>query len=743
MSKNEFMEELNVARIIEKYNLIIPEIQREYVWGNNDYDILDSFFEDIKENLKQAPPEKIEQLKNQLVAKINLGDFNAINDIKKEIDKIQSINIGFLYSYKPSYFIHDDLCEDVFLIDGQQRFTTIFLSLVFFSLKENRKNELIKTFRFNSKKEKIAFDYRVRNQTHNFLIDLLVNVNNLQDIFEITKSTWYLSDYSDDVTIKAMVKTFEKLEKTFKNDDEKYYDFLLQNITFWHFKTAATSQGEELYITMNSRGKVLADNETIRAKLFEDDKIKNEQIKWSEKWEVWQDFFWQHKENNRDADEGFNEFLRWVQIINMTEKQTIDVDDEDEKSIDKKEITEIIKWTSGQKLNYQHLSLDQIDKYFNAMRYLFCDFEGDIKNHINDYKKYSKFDLLDSDWLSPIRPIDQIDCFRLLPALHYCKIILEKKQKINSLNLFRLLRFFYNLRNDTTVLKTANVQCINGIKLVARLIEKSDDIKDIVALEGLSKSLLTEEEKYKLSLYRNKNRIELEDSFWQAEDHRLCKGKITHLLQMTNFDAIVEEFVYDENYKFSSSNLSEFQLTKFSSIYNSIVKFSENEEEFWGDLLHTDVYLVKDNNRLIFINAWAFSNGFLRLILHLKDSMTSSNIFSIIGFTDEIEKKFILKYKGTQEIEDEEDKQNQLYLLYILHKKILKEWNWRDNFNFGAYKTDDYPDQFCIFHTGSIFQKFDRQWRYNVGYVSNDGIWVQDNYDKTRNYLKELWDWAH
>src|SRR5690606_23129118 len=82
---------------------------------------------------------------------------------------------------------------------------------------------------------------------------------------------------------------------------------------FWHFKTEKTDQGEELYITMNSRGEQLADYENIKAKLFEE--VEN-QLEWSEKWEVWQDFFWKRRDGG-SADEGFNEFLRWVVIIQM------------------------------------------------------------------------------------------------------------------------------------------------------------------------------------------------------------------------------------------------------------------------------------------------------------------------------------------------------------------------------------------------------------------------------------------
>ena len=78
------------------------------------------------------------------------------------------MNIGFIYSYRPDYYLYNDREEDVFLIDGQQRFTTLFLVLFYLALKEGRKNEFLHTFRYDWEESKMAFDYRVRSSTHDF-----------------------------------------------------------------------------------------------------------------------------------------------------------------------------------------------------------------------------------------------------------------------------------------------------------------------------------------------------------------------------------------------------------------------------------------------------------------------------------------------------------------------------------------------------------------------------------------------
>lgn len=44
MSHKKSMEEVSIKELIKDYNLIVPEIQREYVWGLNFQNILDTFF---------------------------------------------------------------------------------------------------------------------------------------------------------------------------------------------------------------------------------------------------------------------------------------------------------------------------------------------------------------------------------------------------------------------------------------------------------------------------------------------------------------------------------------------------------------------------------------------------------------------------------------------------------------------------------------------------------------------------
>ena len=489
MVKNQQMEELSVKELANKYNFIVPEIQREYVWGKNENQILDSFFKDITAKfncLETLTKDSYQELKKSINPTLN-EDFtkDTLAIIEQELERFQSkrsMNIGFLYSYKPNYYIYNDTSEDVYLIDGQQRFTTLFIALFYFAVLENRLEDFKSIFRINLSIEKIGFDYRVRTVTHNFLIDLIANTKMKEDLEDIANKTWFLSEYRNDTSIIGLLGTFSYLNKKYSSEVNGYFDFLLNHIKFWHFKTEETSQGEELYITMNSRGKSLSDNEILRAKLFEI-LTKQEVKQKGQDWEDWQDFFWRKKGDNENSDYGFNEFLRWVQILNMVGGSKIDTDNEDVESKDKKDIIEVIKWEKKDlKLDSNYLSIKEIESSFKAVDYLFNKFS--FAGIEKSYPNYLNKELLDINWLcSPQgHPIGQKECFRLLPVIQYIKLLFEKGKTIDDIELHRIIRYFYNLNEIDSVNKSPNVACINAIKLISELVNESFDVADIIGV---------------------------------------------------------------------------------------------------------------------------------------------------------------------------------------------------------------------------------------------------------------------
>ena len=293
MNNNATLRDENILTLFSLNNLIVPEIQREYVWGQNE--------------------KVVTKFLNDIIAQSDRCDSCHRAHIKN------GLNVGFLYSYKPPYVIlENERYLDEYLIDGQQRITTVFLLLLSRAVKEGCVSEFCTITRTDDSGHCRCFSYKVRDLTQQFLDDLIRHVilqkENpycIKDILGDDKPSWFLSDYMEDPTVDAMLKTLGIIDFIFESfDDYHFFEFILQAIHFWHFKTEVTSQGEALYITMNSRGEQLSQNELQKASLLPKDYAGLKA--WGAKWEEWQTIFWRRRGENADADEGFNSYLSCI-----------------------------------------------------------------------------------------------------------------------------------------------------------------------------------------------------------------------------------------------------------------------------------------------------------------------------------------------------------------------------------------------------------------------------------------------
>ncbi|PTS94342.1 hypothetical protein DBR27_17865 [Flavobacterium sp. HMWF030] len=735
MDNQQEMKQVSVMEILKEHNLVVPEIQREYVWGRNDYGILDTFLTDIKHSFNNKLKENPElKALEKLLMKSSIEERLILESLAEKLNGQTSeavLNLGFLYSYKPGYYISDE-GKDAYLIDGQQRFTTLFLILFYLAVKENKIETFKKLFRVKEDENKIAFNYRVRMLTHNFILDMLSNVKSVADLIEIKSKSWFLANYKHDTTVSAIVGT-DKIDgalflihQHLNDQDHGLFEFAQQNIKFWHFKTEETSQGEELYITMNSRGQQLADNESVRAVLFKSESAKKDPMKWSELWEEWQDFFWKNAstvKNNSglSADLGFNEFLRWVQIFKMIEIKQSTGDDENEDAADKKDILKVIRWGKWEKLDTAYLELEQIELYFNALKYLYTDFKKELHILDSHYKEYKNFNLLSHEWLHPkesVNNIGQIDSFRLLPVLYYCKMQIENKNKLSIINVFRVIRFFFNISRDPNINKSPGNQLINAIKALEKTGEE-EDIAIRFKRDEISSTLLNKEERIKLKLFSEaEDRYSLENFFWRGEDLRVNSGQIKHLLDLS----------------FAHSSPNNFEIEIFADFLKTFEEFIKNEKFIWGNLLPTDVYLEKAD-RIFALSSWYKTKDFMELV----SLRTQKKNQTLIDFFQLKKKEFIKQYTSAEMLFNEKSYKKQLYLYYILHTELIardQNWNWDHGWAFGVWS--NYPHCKSIFNTPSVFQHYSQAFREN----ENKIVKVHRKIPKGEKLIEDLMIWS-
>lgn len=249
------IEKKTMRDLLGNYHLVVPEIQREYVWGNNPNSVLEQFLDSLSDRINN-------------------------NGVEDE-------NVGFLYSYQSSSF-----AVEHHLIDGQQRFTTLVLLLYFLSVKEGRIDDFRKLIRLAE--PNLAFSYKVRSTTDDFL--KLLFASELSDSNLIRSSKWFVGNFNEDPSVKAILGAFDVFnKKNWKLTTQQ----VLDKISFWYFDVSATRQGEELYITMNSRGERLTDTEQLKPRLFNKLSSSDKQ-KFGKDWDDWEEFFYKLKEDDMD-----------------------------------------------------------------------------------------------------------------------------------------------------------------------------------------------------------------------------------------------------------------------------------------------------------------------------------------------------------------------------------------------------------------------------------------------------------
>lgn len=719
MNNKQQLKEQSLLYLLSQNNFIVPEIQREYVWGQNE-DVISRFIESIIEKI------------------------GTVCDQCGNPKKSTKINIGFLYTYKPSYVTYNhERFLDENLIDGQQRFTTLVLLLFYNALKEDRVLDFKEAIRFEEGSE-MAFDYKVRNLTHVFLLELFKRVNTLEELIAILekKATWFLNDFKDDLTVSSILKALSIINGKFSARSERYYDYILNNIKFYHFRTEATNQGEELYITMNARGEALSKNEENKASLMFDD---SSLFEFGSKWEEWQDFFWKNRDKSNpssNADIGFNEFLRWIQIIEMT-LSDVNIDtNEDEKITDGSMTKKIVTLIQGENisLDKNHFSIEKIEKYIGALKYLYEDYYNDVE-YKNKYSSSLDLTVLKQRYLHPKdKKIDQGECFELLPALYYVFKSQSLKQVVNNQNVFRLLRFLNNLRKDENVRKSINKQVINAIKLVDSLLDFDGDIATIYQLQPgqVSKTLLTPEEGFKFSTFINQdNREELENDFWIAEDNSILKGKLAPLLQYSFFNEEERpDFVFEKTFeKFESVK---FNLKIFRLLFLNFLKLTQENtkdlsDNIWANMLLTDYYKLKDYNELHKLIVCDSSDDFhlLRSKYFLNKLDEISKFESSVEYFKDIFNSFLSKYNSLDELSQEENFKNQVYLYYIALVNKRQWWYWKGK-NFGVYlKPKNYTS---FFNINIRFQHYKLKW------AGADYNYFDDKKSSIINFYKPFFD---
>jgi hypothetical protein len=560
--------------------IIIPDLQRDYCWGDA-----------VHTN------EKKELVTDFVKTLISLYE-------KKDASRL---NLGLIYGYESP-------ANRIQLCDGQQRITTLFLLLGMlnkYSQNNFFRQYLISDFEYKHDDREPYLNYAIRESSLYFMSDLVCHFfitddakyknYYIKDISQINQSInpWYYTEYDFDPTIQSMIKALSVIGNILQAHPQEWIvsfgDFLIHRLTFMYYDMENRRNGEETFVVINTTGEPLSATQNLKplvmkAKVNENFKpkmIDGRVVSLPQAWEMMENWFWQNRieDNGNDtADAGFSEFLRWVSIIHIF------IQDNSPKEDARKNILAKGKY----KFDYESISFEEIWQYWLAVKRVF-----ELK------------DFFDKDFLSPkeedfgetkIRALRQIDCFRLLPVIEYCKI---RNCGWDNRGTVRLYQFVNNLSRLDNITKNINVL----VEEVIKIANKCEDVVDILILEKISSTILTEEEKKKLCILdENKGnetlRKEIEDAFWKAQEHPVLKGEIMSLLQWScdNNQFVLSRFKnnYDHFNRVFNSNIKDItrrslltlKLEEYPYYYKGLT-FGDSSDE-WKTIITKNKDKIKE-----------------------------------------------------------------------------------------------------------------------------------------------------
>lgn len=467
----------------ENDKIIIPDLQRDYCWGN-------PYSTDSEESL-----------------------VDSFLDSLFKLDKEKDITMGLIYGY------YDELKPyQLQLCDGQQRLTTLFLILgVLNRYTGNRYRELlISNFELHEDDKEPHLLYGIRESSLYFLSDLTTYyfLENQLPYNEIKNQYWFLNSYKQDPTILCILRALNTIESRLKGLDqiEVFGDFLKEHVKFLFYDTTNRQNGEETFVVINTTGEPLSANQNLKpliilenpcySRFTKDHNGSLIEHKTAQDWEEMETWFWQKRRQN-DTDtstEGMLAFLHCVRVLESISEEewhhTIDIDDE--------------KFPLS-------ITMNKIWEWFCAYKRVYeLDYSRLCPTNIKYPEHQSHY--------------TQKELYSILPTMVFCR----NNKDASDTEIQRVYHLFSNMGRYRTVIRSSQNESLNVPAYRTCQLVKSLPSKDILSFLDVS-DFNIDEEINKLSFINGfkgdeQIRRHIEETFAQAENFNIYEGRISTLV---------------------------------------------------------------------------------------------------------------------------------------------------------------------------------------------------------------------
>lgn len=489
MLNKQTAEKISFWNLIQSTRIEIPIIQRDYAQGR----------------LEQ---EKIRE--------------RFLNALCTSLNEEKSIELDFVYGSQV-----DDALQ---LLDGQQRLTTLFLLHFYFANKDQVDN--------TTKGKLLNFTYETRISSREFcesLINDVFDITNLESNAKIseliTDKPWFFLSWQQDPTIAAMLNMLDAIHTKFYNIHNGWIKLTEKNvIQFYHLNLDNFGLSDDLYITMNARGKALTAFENFKAlleKQINDEEWEDKDKQFNEKFAYkidnqWTDLLWRYRNKENSIDEYFLQLISNLYLVNKRELDNVQILATSPSALisipfDKSKFEYLVKSLD----NYSNTDLSLIS---NELRNLnFKDLKSDLV-----FSNFFELITTSSHVTYPQR------------VMFYAQTCyLNAELEFTSAEFLDWMRVIRNIVNNSTI--DNDESFLSALNLIRELSKGQENIyqyleKDIISSKFAAKQIDEEVIKAKLINESQNNK----SAIHKLEDTQFCRGNIRIFLDC------LDEFSFDK-----------------------------------------------------------------------------------------------------------------------------------------------------------------------------------------------------
>jgi len=492
-------------------------------------------------------------------------------------------------------FVYGDIDDEGILtpLDGQQRLTTLFLLHWYAAKKENisvTETKFLENFSYETRPDSREFCKQLINFLPTFQEETLSA--------EIEDQSWFPLGWKKDPTVNSMLNMLDDIEKKFCGVENLFEKLQGGAISFYFLPIKNIGLTDELYITMNSRGKLLTNFEHFKAEFkslldFVDTKISERIIFKIDT--SWTDLLWKYRDDkNFLVDEKFLNYFRFLCDILLyksggttqhKDREPFALLDEFFSGSDE----EILSRVAFMEKSFDcWLEIEDIDKFFGDKISLGSKTDKNVNQHqrgkiiIYHNKKNLFADCLDN--------YGKNFSLNRTVLLYSFLIYLFNRENISEQDFCRRIRIINNLLINSEASELSDSESRQGGNRLPAMLKQVESIlcegKILNSIGPNFNDYQLSEEREKL-LWTEKNPDKAE-SLFELEDHYLLQGQIeiVGLEYPEYFESFISLFECDYD-KIDCALLTKGDYLQEES--NGRFQLGTNNPKSWQNLFHKSV----------------------------------------------------------------------------------------------------------------------------------------------------------